>query len=70
MSNGDGVHWECPNRDCTWSMVATGTGERGMVPRCACGSRMKKAKDIPVYGYLDFLREGAENEEEAEIERK
>jgi hypothetical protein len=69
MSNGDAVHWQCPNRDCTWSMAATRAGEGGVVPRCACGSRMKRAEAMPGSGYLDFLREGAENEEKAGIEK-
>jgi hypothetical protein len=70
MSNGDGVHWQCPNRDCNWSMVAANAGEGGEVPRCACGSKMKKSEAMPVYRYLDFLRARAENKEEVGIERE
>lgn len=70
MSNGNGVHWHCPNRDCNWSLVATMAEEEGAVPRCVCGSSMKKVELMPVFQYLDFLRVEPPIQEEVRSEKE
>jgi len=69
MSVGKGIHWHCPNRDCNWSIAATGPAEGGAPPRCVCGSVMRRTEVAPVFRYLDFLREETAKEEEAGIEK-
>lgn len=57
MRQVDGsVRWICPNRDCSWSVVATRSEEPGNAPHCMCGALMEKGEEIPVLSYLDFLR--------------
>jgi hypothetical protein len=70
MSDGDGVHWQCPNRDCCWSTVTTAVSNEKEVPRCVCGSQMKKQTGTQGFRYLDFLREGLTTQEKAGIEKE
>jgi len=67
MSESNGVYWYCPNRDCNWSFVATHVSEPA--PLCLCGQRMKRGEVIPVFQYLDFLREGL-GPDEADAEKE
>jgi hypothetical protein len=56
----DGVRWYCPNQDCNWSFVAMAASASGLEPQCVCGTSMKREDAVPVFHYLDFLRESAE----------
>jgi hypothetical protein len=62
------VRWHCPNRDCnrTFVGIASGNGDRG--PQCVCGRRMNRGSSVS--HYLDFLREGAAEEQEVETEKE
>ncbi|HUN60704.1 MAG TPA: hypothetical protein VMU53_01885 [Candidatus Sulfotelmatobacter sp.] len=71
MSNGDGIRWHCPNRDCSWTMVATpGTDESATQPRCICGRTMQKGDAVPAFHYLDFLRDDTAEGEEAGADKE
>lgn len=70
MSGGNVVRWQCPNRECEWSLVATVMADEKDAPRCLCGSQMKKKTGTQGFRYLDFLREGMATEEEAGIEKE
>ena len=60
MSGNDGVYWHCTDRSCNWSFVATDRGtNEGAEPQCVCGKAMVRGKVVPIFHYLDFLREGA-----------
>jgi hypothetical protein len=67
MSRRDGVHWYCPNRDCSWSFVAEAPREEGFAQRCVCGTVMRKGQAVPAFRYLDFLHEEPEVQEEVAV---
>ena len=70
MPKRDGVHWRCPNRDCTWSFAAGLPGEEAPSPRCVCGSLMRAEEVAPTFRYLDFLQGERITEEEVGMEKE
>jgi hypothetical protein len=63
MAGSDSIRWYCPNRDCNWSFVAKVPVSEEQGPRCICGWTMKRGETVPVFHYLDFLREDSTIEE-------
>jgi hypothetical protein len=62
----NGIRWYCPNRDCSWSFVATIPVSEEQGPRCVCGWTMKRGGSVPAFHHLDFLREDSTIEETLE----
>lgn len=69
MSGSRGVRWHCPSRECNWSFVATESGENEQ-PQCVCGKPMRRGDVVPVFSYLDFLRDGLSDEEALGMEKE
>jgi len=69
--NGEEAHWICTNRNCGWSLDdTTYLNEKNRLPRCICGSPLRRSAISPRFTYLDFLRITDEREAQAEVERK
>jgi hypothetical protein len=50
-------NWHCMNRSCNAEIqLQVNSAVDAPLPRCCCGSRMKKKYTAPVFRYLDFLR--------------